>query len=106
MTQVAMYDVYTVKRTQIYLDSGQDDELARRAEASGRTKSELIREALDQYLRGGSADAELKRFRQALADAAGVAPYLPTGAEYVDEIRPLDGERERELERRWRGGAE
>ena len=43
-----VYDSYIVKRTQIYLDDRQDDDLARRAAAEGVTKSALIRRAVDE----------------------------------------------------------
>lgn len=46
---------YIVKRTQIYLSEQQDRELQRRATKSGRTKSDLIREAIDAaHLRGAA----------------------------------------------------
>ena len=41
----------TVTRTQIYLTSEQRDSLANQSARTGRPMSELIREALDQYLR-------------------------------------------------------
>jgi hypothetical protein len=37
------------------------------------------------------------RFRNAVAAAAGVAPHLPSGAEYVDAVREGDERRETEL---------
>jgi hypothetical protein len=42
---LAMHAPYIVRRTQIYLDEEQDRRLAERARATGRTKSDLIREA-------------------------------------------------------------
>lgn len=39
-----------MQRTQIYLDSGQAAALDARAKAAGRTRSDLIREAVDTYL--------------------------------------------------------
>ena len=45
-----MYDPYIMKRTQIYLDDGQADELARRAKVRGTTTSKMIRDAIDEYL--------------------------------------------------------
>lgn len=38
--------------------------------------------------------------RTALADATGVAEYLPTGAEYVEEARARDADRVQQLGRR------
>ena len=51
--------------------------------------SGVIRDAIDSYLeRESSGDARLTRFRAAVAEAAGAAPELPPGEEYVDAIRP------------------
>lgn len=77
-----------MKRTQIYLDDEQDRRLAARAGASGRTKSDLIREAIDAYLDGApSKEVRLARFRAAAEAASGVAPYLPDGKTYVEALR-------------------
>jgi Arc/MetJ-type ribon-helix-helix transcriptional regulator len=93
-----------VKRTQIYLDEAQAKELARRAASRRVTKSELIREALDAYLGLGNGETErLRRFREAVDAAAGIAPYLPDGATYVSELRAADVRRQEQLEERWRG---
>lgn len=99
-----MYTPYIVRRTQIYLNDEQDRALGERAEAYGRTKSALIRDALDAYLAPAADDrAEIARLRAAVSEAAGAAPYLPSGADYVDRIRAADVARERELAER-RGG--
>jgi len=91
-----------VERTQIYLTEEQQLELARRVTASGRTKSDLIREALDAYLETEESDEEWRRRWIAAVDAAyGAAPYL--SATYVANLRAVDAERQEELERRWRG---
>lgn len=96
------YDLYTVRRTQIYLDDQQDRALSNRASASGRTKSALIRDAIDSYLTpAGDAGADLARLRAAVAAASGVAP-LPGGSDYVSELRDADLKRERELAARRR----
>lgn len=94
-----------MKRTQIYLDEEQDRLLAERATVEGRTKSDLIREALGRYLAGSTETKEerLARFRAAVDAVAGIAPYLPPGDEYVRELRSHDVTRQRELEKRWRG---
>ncbi len=101
--RVVVYNSYIVKRTQIYLDERQDDDLARRAAAEGLTKSALIRRAVDQYLDG---DAEgklgLARFKAAVDAVAGAAPDLPQGALYVERLRALDASRQEEIERRRR----
>lgn len=98
-----MYTAYIMKRTQIYLDESQDERLARRAAATGTTKSHLIREALDAYLAGSDDDrTRLVSFRAAVRAAAGTAVSLPQGRRYVEDLRKADAERERDLERRRR----
>lgn len=98
-----MYDLYIVKRTQIYLDETQDDELGRRAAAEGLTKSALIRRAVDIYLDGADdEDLQLARFKAAVDAVAGVAPDLPEGSLYVERLRALDLQRQEEIERRRR----
>ncbi|HYV15497.1 MAG TPA: CopG family transcriptional regulator [Conexibacter sp.] len=88
-------------RTQIYLGDDQDQALAARARQAGRTKSALIREAIDSYLAPQTPEQTgLARFRAALAETHDIAPYLPPGAAYVDELRAADRERERELDER------
>ncbi|MBA2272424.1 MAG: CopG family transcriptional regulator [Actinobacteria bacterium] len=92
-----------MKRTQIYVDEEQDESLAKRAAAAGVTKSTLIREAIDTYLKG-SPDERLRldRFRAAVHAAAGSAHYLPDGKSYVEALRALDVRRQEEIERRRR----
>ena len=98
-----VYNSYIVKRTQIYLDDKQDDDLARRAAAEGLTKSALIRRALDEYLDNGADDElRLARFRAAVDAVAGAAPDLPQGSLYVERLRALDASRQEEIERRRR----
>ena len=98
-----MYGSYIVKRTQIYLDDGQDGELARRARAEGLTKSALIRRAIEQYLdRGDDDELRLARFKAAAEAAAGIAPNLPEGRAYVERLRGFDVRRQEEIERRRR----
>lgn len=92
-----------MKRTQIYLDDEQDDQLARRAAAEGVTKSTLVRRAIDEYLEEGDDDAvRLARFKAAVDAVAGAAPDLPEGSVYVDRLRSLDRKRQDEIERRRR----
>ncbi len=73
--------VYIVKRTQIYLDDEQDRRLQERARATGRTKSALIRDAIDRLLSRGRAPSELE---SALEETAGALPgiTLPERAEW------------------------
>lgn len=65
--------IYIVKRTQIYLDEEQDRKLERRARASGVTKSELIRRAIDRFL---SRDGGRSELAAALEETAGSLPDL------------------------------
>lgn len=96
-----MYDSYIVKRTQIYLDERQVDQLSRRAAAGGTTASKMIREAIDQYLADPDDTAErLARYRAALDGAFGIAPYLGEGVAYVETLRAADRVREQELDAR------
>jgi len=57
-----------MQRTQIYLTEQEQTALRRLAEASGRSQSELIREAVDRYLREFSPQAQ----RAALLGAVGI----------------------------------
>ncbi len=99
-----MYTTYIVKRTQIYLEEAQGERLAKRAAAEGATRSEVIRRAIDSYLESPPNDVQrVTRFREAVREAAGIAPYLPEGSIYVEALRGGDLRRQRELERRWRG---
>lgn len=100
-----MYDLYIMKRTQIYLDAEQRTRLGRRADLAGVTSSSLIREAVASYLSDTEDQGlELARQRQALADAFALKPIarLPDGAAFVDATRAGDRERDQQLEERWR----
>lgn len=98
-----MYDSYIMKRTQIYLDADQDEQLGRRAHAEGTTRSALIRRAIDRYLQGDQdRTLPLAKFHRALEEAAGTAPYLRGGTRYVEDLRGADREREEEIEARRR----
>jgi predicted DNA-binding protein len=104
---MAMYALYIVRRTQIYLDEEQGRRLAERARATGRTKSDLLREALDRLLDTPLSETEeLARFRAAADAAFGVAPQLEDGATYVRGLRDLDRRRAERLEERWPGDLE
>ena len=91
-----------MKRTQIYLDEHQDQKLAERAATTARTKSDLIREAIDRYLDGDTKEARLRSFREAVTATAGSIPRLPSGEDYVEVIRSGDHARKDDLERQWR----
>ena len=98
-----MYDTYIMKRTQIYLDEAQAEQLARRSDARGVTTSHLIREAVEHYLAGTDDEAtQLARQRVALREAFGSIPGLPDGTTFVETLRHEDGKREERLEALWR----
>jgi predicted DNA-binding protein len=101
-----MYITYIMKRTQIYLDEEQDKVLARRAKEKGTTKSNLIREAVTEYIASTGEDddkARLEAFKAAVRSLADhPLSYLPDGKTYVENLRKADRLREEELERRWR----
>lgn len=96
-----MYDMYIMKRTQIYLEERQAAELARLADSRGSTASKMIREAIDAYLTEEPGEGEwLARQQTALDETFGSIPRLPDGVTYVREMRARDAERLEELERR------
>jgi predicted transcriptional regulator len=96
-----MYATYIARRTQIYLDDEQDRHLAERALQVGRTKSALIRDAIDSYLAPSSSqDSALAGFHAAVQEAMGSVPYLPDGALYVEELRSAEAERQRVIDQR------
>jgi predicted DNA-binding protein len=98
-----MYDTYIMRRTQIYLEEKQDARLAKRAAASGVTKSTLIRRAIDDFLEGPPDDAvRVRRFRAAVDEVAKARLQLTDGRSYVESIRAADERRQREIERRRR----
>lgn len=93
--------MYIVKRTQIYLDDDQTTRLDERAAINGATRSELIRRAIDAYLDQPDERDEqvrLTRFKEAVEQVAGIAPYLTH--EYVEEMRAAGARKLDELERR------
>jgi predicted transcriptional regulator len=96
-----MYNLYITRRTQIYLDDDQDRRLTQRSRQVGRTRSALIRDAVDAYLAPTSSEnGELARLRAAVKEAAGAAPHLPAGVDYVEELRAIEGERQRAHDQR------
>ena len=90
-----------MRRTQIYLDADQSEQLGRRARSSGVSKSTVIREAIASYLSSPDESAmSPARFRAALNAASERPVDLPDGAGYVEAIRAADAERDEELETR------
>ncbi len=47
-------------------------------------------------------EMDLARQRQAIAEAFGSIPRLPSGEDFVRDMRPADDRRADELEARWR----
>lgn len=98
-----MYILYIMKRTQIYLDDAQDRKLSKRADATGVTKSSLIRRAIDAFLEAPSdAASRLTRFRAALREVADAPASFVDGKSYVESMRAGDVRRQRAIERRRR----
>jgi predicted transcriptional regulator len=75
---------YIMNRTQIYLSDAEAKALEREAHATGRTKSRLIRDAIDRVYLGGKDASELVR---ALEASAGAWSRHEDGAAYVEGIR-------------------
>jgi predicted DNA-binding protein len=98
---MAMYTTYIASRTQIYLHEHQERRLKERSRQLGRTKSALIREAIDAYLSpSGGEEEALTRLHAAVQEARGAAPDLPSGADYVEELRAAEAGRRRAHDRR------
>lgn len=88
-------------RTQIYLSAAQQAALGRLAQQRQVPKSELIRQALDEWLavqqRAGASKLELLRQAQGIwQDRAD----MDDSAAYVRKLRE-DGERQTVLQERW-----
>jgi metal-responsive CopG/Arc/MetJ family transcriptional regulator len=82
-------------RTQIYLPDEQTEQLDARAGTEGVSRSALIRRAVEEYLAREEIDSAAwqARWREAVQQTAGIAPYLSTGADYVERVREADAER-------------
>ena len=82
-----MYDLYIMRRTQIYLTDEEAQVLAQRRRATGRTLSDLIRAAIDAaYLRRRAPDRR-RIVATARATAGAWASFPETGKEYVERVR-------------------
>ncbi len=81
-----MMYTYIMERTQIYLSTEEARALDRLASQTGRTKSQLVREAIDQVYVGSPQDRD--RVLEAIRRAAGAWDRRKeTGAEYVKRLR-------------------
>ena len=82
-----MYNLYIMRRTQIYLRDDQGGLLERRARATGRTMSQLIRAAIDAAYSGRRHISRSERVRVARRTAGAWSDFSETGAQYVERIR-------------------
>lgn len=82
-----MYDLYIMRRTQIYLTAEQGLLLEERSRATGRSISQLIREAVERAYLRGRATSRADKVRLARKAAGAWATFDETGAAYVERIR-------------------
>jgi ribbon-helix-helix CopG family protein len=78
---------YIMQRTQIYLSRRAASALAREARKSGRTRSQLIREAIDARFLGGFDPEDLERAILAAAGCWRRRRSSGDGASYVEKLR-------------------
>lgn len=77
--------MYTMQRTQIYLSEDEITRLDREAERTGRSRSRLIRDAIN---RAYAHQVDIEEFERVLRASAGAWKGAPfTGQEYVEAIR-------------------
>ncbi len=78
--------VYIMQRTQIYLTKRESEALARASRETGRTRSQLIREAVEAtYL----AETDEQDLLAVLSSTAGIwSDRAETGEESVERLRP------------------
>ena len=76
--------IYIMRRTQIYLDEEQHARLEQLSEASGVTKSQLIRDAIERAYLGGPDRGQLL---EALGSSAGTWRRRDSGEAYVERMR-------------------
>jgi predicted DNA-binding protein len=102
-TMDAMY-TYIVDRTQIYLTPEESAALERASIATGKTKSQLIREAIDATYR---ASPSLEEFIAGVDAAFGAWKEEPgeDRSAYLKDLRRADLAKQRYLERLRRAGA-
>lgn len=78
--------IYIMNRTQIYLTDEEERALSDRAKKTGRSKSDLIREAIDGTYLATATDA--REVLKVLKSTAGAwRDRRETGSEYVEKLR-------------------
>ena len=82
-----MYNLYIMRRTQIYLTEEQGRLLEGRSRATGHTISQLIRAAIDGAYARGRQMSRGERVRLARRTAGTWTDFPETGADYVKRIR-------------------
>ncbi len=82
-----VYNLYIMRRTQIYLTEEQGRLLEGRSRATGRAISQLIREAIDAAYARGRKVSRAEQVRLARRTAGAWTEFKETGAEYVERIR-------------------
>lgn len=79
--------MYIVRRTQIYLTESEAEALGRESKRTGRTRSQLIREAIGARYLHAQGTGDLEATLRETAGAWKDAPGRPTGKDYVEGIR-------------------
>jgi hypothetical protein len=82
-----MFDLYIMRRTQIYLTEAQGRLLENRRRATGRTISHLIREAIDAAFASDRGPSRTEQLRIAARSAGAWKARIESGAEHVARIR-------------------
>jgi hypothetical protein len=82
-----MYDVYIMRRTQIYLSDEQSRLLEAHAGATGSSVSQLIRTAIDTVYGKRRALTRAQRVRIVRATAGAWTSRAESGADYVERVR-------------------
>ena len=82
-----MYNSYIMRRTQIYLTEEQGRVLESRSRATGRTVSDLIRDAIEAAYSHRRAMSRAERIGLARRTAGAWTEFAETGAKYVERIR-------------------
>ena len=82
-----MYNLYIMRRTQIYLTEEQGRLLQGRSRVTGHRISQLIRAAIDSAYARGRQMTRAQRVAAARRTAGAWTDFPETGAAYVERIR-------------------